>query len=761
MFQQHAYIENVSLRLSEVLADIGVNERIILKKRRTWLLAESMGSIHTRSTQLRNVNCSVYFLGSQSEGSTTLGLDSDIDCLLCYNKINVIQDWADWEPGVRNHLIIQDDTLSPGYCLLQTLCVDVPLPYNNVPNPYLFRNSMGKILMKNSFMSVLTAPITEGGIRHGPALAWQGQPGVYAHDIVFAFHCKSWPLQARQWLFQQGVGQWPSDHMKRYCSNTGCFVVGVGNKSSDHEEVEWRISTSLAERCLMFNLSITQIRCYILMKMILKTFIKPHFEDTISSYMCKTVLFRCIANTESNVWRENNLLACLSLCIFTLYNNTFNENCPHFIIPGNNLMRGHISRETKPYILEILLVIINSGGRALLGIECDALGDRIQMKMSYFLSVKISDIISGHLLLTTVKNALHIVQKELCILTRNRGYEEAIRQLLRDIIKLVIISNQCQGLDKTACSLMTPWFCTTLGSILASQSIHQCNAISADALTWISLGLNTDVASSKLKLASMLYCLGDTQRTEIILRDIEANYDLNNVEPACVCYGFICQPYRRGFNEICDNHNEEAVQYTAASCVRFLQCEINCVPHELRYEVFRSTQEDLAFRGTNDDWMDLAVTDSLPYLYFLQYKTYTNLGRHEDKHRALSNLMRTIDQEPNLAHRETALNILGQCMEQEDQARDALRCYSLSLNVRERNNAANIHICRLLSNIICNHYLDGKMFRFTVGYQLTDWQKLEKEIVTGCTVSVVLFIMGMNLPIYAAQRNTHGPKTES
>ena len=44
---------------------------------------------------------------------------------------------------------------------------------------------------------------------------------------------------------------------------------------------------------------------------------------------------------------------------------------------------------------------------------------------------------------------------------------------------------------------------------------------------------------------------------------------------------------------------------------------------------------------------------------------------------------------------------------------------------------------------------------------MTRWQKLEKGIVTGCTVSVVLFIKGMNLLINAARRETRGPKTES
>ncbi|XP_053395466.1 uncharacterized protein LOC123523847 [Mercenaria mercenaria] len=694
MFQQPGYMENVSLRLSEVLADTGVDERIVQKRRRTWLLRESMLTI---SIQLRDGNASEYFLGSQSEGTTTLGLDSDFDRLICINDINVIQDWADWEPGKPNYLMIQDETVSSGYCLLQRLRDDAPLPANNVHNKNHLRDRTGRILLKNKIMSAIGDDVIEGGVRHGPAYAQQGQPGFKDIDTVVSLPCKSWALQARQWLDQQGVGQWPSDHTKRYCSSTGCSVVGVGR--SENEEFEWRISTSLAERCLMFNLNITQIRCYVLMKMILKTYIKPHFEDTISSFMCKTVLFHCIANTHSYVWRENNLLVCLSLCLFVLCNCILNENCPHFIIPGNNLMRGHISHESKPYMLEILQYIINSKGRALLEIECDDLGTRLQLKMSNLLfefDIKESDIISGQLLELTAWFIDEIMLNCLTLIT-NSSYKEAIQTLLKYIFKVVIISNQCQRLDKTACSLLASHFCTTLGSILASLNIQQYNAISAEALTWISLGLNTDVASSKLKLASMFYCVGDAQRTEIVLRDIEGNYDLNIVEPICRCYEFIHQPSRKGFNAICDNHNEEAIQHTTAFCVKFLPCEINCVPHELRHEMFRSTQENLPLRGRHDKPMNFVVVDSLPYLYFLQYKAYSNLGRQEDKQRTLSNLVRTIDQEPNLAHRETALNLLGQCMEQEDRARDALHCYLLSLNQRERNNAATFHIYRLLS----------------------------------------------------------------
>jgi hypothetical protein len=62
---------------------------------------------------------------------------------------------------------------------------------------------------------------------------------------------------------------------------------------------------------------------------------------------------------------------------------------------------------------------------------------------------------------------------------------------------------------------------------------------------------------------------------------------------------------------------------------------------------------------------------------------------------------------------------------------------------------------------LITEYLEGIHLRFTVGDKMTRWQRLEKGIVTGCTISVVLFIMGMNLIINAGKRETRGPKTDS
>ncbi|XP_060574010.1 uncharacterized protein LOC132731773 [Ruditapes philippinarum] len=683
MYQVPNYTETVSMKLSEVLADIGVDERIVMKRRRTLLLMESIENIYH---QLLDENFFIYLFGSQSEGTTTIGIQSDIDQLIRDKEYPVIQDWSDWISGLYNFLMIQDNSVSPGHCLLQSLRSDAPLPADGESDQFFFKDRTGRVFVKNSIVHVSSVNRDEVEL-HGPAYARQGQPGYCDKDTVMALHCTTWPQQARQWLIQQGEGQWPSAEMKQYCSRTGCFVVTVGCSGSEHEQLEWRISTSLAERCLMFNLNITQIRCYVLMK-ILKRFINPLFNDVITSFMCKTVLFHCIANTHSNIWRENNLLLCLSLCLYLLYTNIIYENCPHFIIPGNNLMRGKISPAVKPYILEKLNIIINSEGLALLGIKCDDLGSRLLLKLS---AIKKGDIISGKLLYNLAFSISGTLNKTYHHL-KKRSPNEAV-EILKNFISKTF-NSQYEGLDKTASHLMLPWYCTILGSFMATLNIYHYNTVSADALKLIALGLNTDVASSKLKLASILFCVQEIQKVDLVLSEIEKRYDLQIVEPICKCHVEIKKELQRqGFLELCDNHNEEILKYTTASCVRFLPCEIHCVPTELRYEMFRSTQEDRIFRTKEDNmWMDCAVVDSLPYLYFLQYKVYSHLGRRDQKQAALFKLIRTIKEELNLGHRETALNLLGKCMEQEGRAGDALQCYFKSLNVRGRDNAAKIHI---------------------------------------------------------------------
>ncbi|XP_060562593.1 uncharacterized protein LOC132722168 [Ruditapes philippinarum] len=645
---------------------------------------------------LTDENVTAYFLGSQSEGTTTVGLDSDIDVLVCMYDCNIIQDMSEWKHCKVNYLMIQDENTTPGYCFLQLLRHDAPLPVTASPNENYITDRSGRILYKNTVIHGLL----ECAVGHGPSLAIQGQPGICDRDTVLAFPCRSWPQSASSWLDRQGIDRWPTQEMRRYLGSTVCFVVPTGSKVSAYHELEWRISTSLAERCLILNLNVTQIRCYVLLKMILKFFLNPQEEINMSSFMCKTILLHCIENTESSIWKENNLYACLTYCLVELNSCVHNGRCSHFIIQENNLMAGQFTTETKHELSKNINEFIRNDRQSLVRIGIDDLGHRLQVKLNrvphavhYFQS---STEIYKHCLTIDFFNTAYSVSKSHKEVLEHL-LNKSIRAMTQSVGKLMTVRGNGNRLDHAACKFVAPFLFTTYGSVLASRNIGEYNQVSPQALVWLSAGINSDISSGRLKLASVLYSTGDMEKAELILRHTEQKYFTYPVFPICGCWTKIPQAVTAEFTRLCSEQNEDCIKHKTAYCVRFIREEINCVPHELRYEMFRSSQDDRIHRDQYKDyWMDWAVVDSLPFLYFLQYKIYRHLQRRQDQLQALSKLIRTIEIDKNLGHRETALNILGQCMEQENRPQQALKCYMLSLQQRPRNNAANIHICMLL-----------------------------------------------------------------
>jgi len=68
------------------------------------------------------------------------------------------------------------------------------------------------------------------------------------------------------------------------------------------------------------------------------------------------------------------------------------------------------------------------------------------------------------------------------------------------------------------------------------------------------------------------------------------------------------------------------------------------------------------------------------------------------------------------------------------------------------------HIPHNIQGMITSSLRDIKL-RFQSAKFTTKWKPVEKGIVTGCTISPILFIMGMNLIISAASTKSRGPKT--
>ncbi|XP_045188805.2 uncharacterized protein LOC123546518 [Mercenaria mercenaria] len=675
---------DISLKLSEVLDEIGVNDEMVKKRRYMSSQSEVMMTIPVENKG----KC--YIFDSTAEGTTTLGLESNCHILWCKTAYNVIQDKNDWKENVKNLQMLQNE-VPPGYCHLQIMGRNIEM-YES-----LIRLENRELLKYDKGVSHRIYPDDPMKEHFGPEIPAPQKADSSKVETTFFYMCESWPKTARDWKKEQNQAHWPTTEMKEYCETTGCFVIPEASKGSENEEYEWRISTPLAERYLMRTLNIIQIRCYVLMKMILKSYLNPPGKTYISKYMCKTVLFHCIEEAKTDFWQEDNLLSCLLYCFEKLSHFISSEHCPHFILE-NNLMSGLLSSKERTRLLPRLKNLVNSTTllHILLKIPIDNLGKRLQLKRSKE-NVGIKNIlskaqteqeISGQLLLNFVSQLYTLHQDLLKKVELPFLFQYLSRFLCHSI------NSAGSAIQQTVANQMAAFLCTTTGSAIASANISANKFISKEAMFWYSGGMNSDALSSRLKFASATYCAGDIISTRSILRDIDTRY--SQVNQMCVCHGgHMGQKWPINFKE-----DEIEIPNFAGACVSFLQYERNCVPREMVYEMFRSSKEEKSQRGNMYKWMDWAVVDPLYYMYFLQYKVYGHLNQHGEQIRSLVNFLYLVHCIPYPGHRDTALNLLGQCMEMEDQDVDAFCCYLKSLDVQDSNNVAKWHICRLLSKLV-------------------------------------------------------------
>ncbi|XP_060597604.1 uncharacterized protein LOC132751467 [Ruditapes philippinarum] len=474
--------EFISVKLSEVMADIGLTRNVIRKRRKSFKIMEV---VDTSVLRILSKKITTYNLGSQSEGSTTVELDLDIDTLFSYHDLIVIQDWNNRIDGAQNVLMVQNETTAPSHCLLQVQSSNISFPYPDTTfdERDFFKDGKGRLLLKNTCFNDKVVVYNE---RNGPAHSFCGNPAQNDEDNVIAWHCNDWPKEAC--FVKEG---WPAEDIKRECEATGCTIVPVSSKHSQYKDLEWRISTCLAERCLMFSLNITQMRCYVLMKMIIKTFIKPKYPKTISSYICKTVLFHCIHNESSLRWNENHLIQCLTSCLHLLKVFVMAEECPHFIIPGNNLLAGKISEGLKNNLVADLTELQNTLIKHLLKISCDCLGIRLFVKLKA--SEKIGNLENTlihprNICQTISQQLLRYIAAQLSIRHKSLLRDMMLYDRSRSQICFTFAVSTLKGLchktenelEKSAYKLLIPFMCSSLASTMASNELEDKKAISKE-----------------------------------------------------------------------------------------------------------------------------------------------------------------------------------------------------------------------------------------------------------------------------------------
>jgi len=710
-FVSGRFYDVMSLRLIAALEDMGVTELIVSRRRHMFLQDESAKSV---ANKLRGFNVVSYHFGSMTEGTTTPGMGSDIDTLKCDHSVNIMSGWPEWERRRHNLLMVKHVTCSPQHYRLLEAREDLPLPRTQPYDEYCVTDVDGKIYRSNTQSEHLWRQYTVDGnlphIQAGPSHSWSEM-----YDFVFAHRCRKLPAECDSWFTRPRPGNWPTAEMLQVARELGCFLIPDGHCFSEHSSVEWRVSPSLIERHLMFSMGIIHIQCYVTLKLLKKDTINPYLNGNgkLTSFHCKTALFYAREQLLPEMWTVDRLFDCIMFCLELLRDWTISGHCPHYIMEEVNLFDGKLSSEQRMRLHTILTIIIDTHLAPLAFVETDSLGVRL---LHNVFTVAIWDMtprrtvyqgITGFLSvhgnvgqMRPVRSILHAAADrspdELCLYLHSLITELQLQQLNRHRSEQALC--RLDAVNRASLSRdLQQHLASTAASICLQHGIQMGRRI----WSWSGAAMNTDVASTRLKLASMLYCKGDLQLAAEVLEDVERRYD-NTVQAMCGCGRMdplVTKP-RESFTTAVHEENIDVLSKNRVTfCVCFLPQEAFCVPPILHFEMVRAVGDDIQHRHpTEREWMNWAVVDSRPFLHYLQYLTFRGLGlRHRQLQAGRSLVVSILDglDHDQLFHPETAAHLYAHCLEMENRPDQALQAYLLSQSGMPRNNAANWHIRRL------------------------------------------------------------------
>ncbi|XP_052238628.1 uncharacterized protein LOC127849920 [Dreissena polymorpha] len=243
------HFTELSIRMFDALDDSGAGKETVLERRRTFLRREHIEKI---SYQLEGMNSECFHFGSQSEGTTTPGLQSDIDFLQSNHIINIMTVWEDWRTGMINLLMLHDNTTPPQQYLLQLIHTDTPEPETSLTDDTFVRKDSGQILFSAERWKQEIEYVNrdQGEVtKNGPSVSFTPN-----WDIVNACHIRKPFPEIQHWIDRCRGKHWPPVQLLEAARIAPCFLVPAGHPDSDYKREEWRLSPNLIERMLIGHL---------------------------------------------------------------------------------------------------------------------------------------------------------------------------------------------------------------------------------------------------------------------------------------------------------------------------------------------------------------------------------------------------------------------------------------------------------------------------------------------------------------------------
>jgi len=171
-----------------------------------------------------------------------------------------------------------------------------------------------------------------------------------SYDIVPCFKLLFWPSVAAEWKTRSRM--WPDQLVIDNIVGKGSHLVG---KAFCHEDIDWRLSFSVAEIELATRWSPAQHFVYFIFKSLFYKFIKPLSSDNtadasvspkmsskkyVASYLAKTIMMWTSESVDQSWWTEDNAAECLTVLLLAMQSAFECRTLDHYFVSSVNLLEG-------------------------------------------------------------------------------------------------------------------------------------------------------------------------------------------------------------------------------------------------------------------------------------------------------------------------------------------------------------------------------------------------------------------------------------
>lgn len=175
------------------------------------------------------------------------------------------------------------------------------------------------------------------------------------YEIMPAVQCP-WPNEAFEWSvrertlcenpFTKQKIQWPTSKMISKVIGFGCHIIPLGfapkKGINPNRQLEWKIVFPQAERYLESCMSSAQVKVYMIMKTLLKTFVEPKIENGSNMFTKEHLRSHMFTMCEQNyaAWNDDYLGEAFVRCLSTLIDCIKKRYLPDYFLPKRNLFEN-------------------------------------------------------------------------------------------------------------------------------------------------------------------------------------------------------------------------------------------------------------------------------------------------------------------------------------------------------------------------------------------------------------------------------------